>query len=1052
MAAPYILGWGSKAEGTGAVSVPIWPAVNGTGGGGGAIGGTDNVSERYATEIKVPVATTLDSISIWLYKTGNPTDNIHVEIQTDNAGAPSETTVGTGDTIASANLTADAFNAFAVSASLSANTTYWAVISRTGAFDASNYWAVRRVASSNNIRGSLYGTSWTTTTSPCTYHILKPGDIIVMFVEESGTAYGSITDSAGGTWTLYPDGQQTIGATTTIAQIQVFWSRWDGDQNAPTYTPPSNHGEAVTCVIRGVTTDDPHYDVTSGGTEGQDSSVSITGDTSTVADTLVLGSIALNDDAYTFGASWGDDSGHLASFGLQQDISTTAGNDGRLGVVSGTLSSATTYGAFTNTLSGGTATKAFHTVALKPGTGAQNVNAALISNAGQIFAPTLTKGNINVSASLITQAPSIFDVTLTKTLNVSVTLISQAPTVFAPSLTLGGINVSAGLISNAGQIFALASIDQAGGAQNVDVTLISQAPTVFEPTLTKALSVSFELIQQLGAEFAPSISYGNLNVSASLISQTGQIFAPSLTLGNINVSLPLISQVGSPFDIGGGTSDSSTTYSGTADGYVYYDGYNFQYTVDTSGTTIEARYESDSNPADYITQGFIYFDTSAIPDDAEITSATLALYITADNTVQATTIEAYPATWRPTVTSEDFDFTLSGRVAYKSTVGLSTNVYTALDDDGLAAAINKGGETQLLIALTNPGSYDANNIAFTSGDGTNKPRLVVEYTVGGGGIQYGNLNVSVALISQVGTALAPSIEQEGGAQNVNAALISNVGQIFAVSVSQDLGIGFISNTGQIFNPTLSKALNVSVTLIQQTPQVFNPSLTYGAINVNVSLISQTPQIFAVTWANSSINAALIQQTPQIFSLGSISYGDLNLSVALVQNLGQVFNLTIDQTGSPPQDVTTALIVNNPTTFTATLTLTLDQPIALIQNSPVVFEPDYSKVLTTPLGVIQQTAVIFDITETHILDLPLPLIQNLGGMLPLGMTFDQEVLLELLQRIGTPLATEEVGIPTIPPEQLWREYVEDWLSNPEHLCKNRNHEHWKRSAGQPYFVP
>lgn len=96
---------------------------------------------------------TSSTVNVSLIKIGAPTDNITVTIETDSAGSPSGTPVtnGTSNTVAGTTLTTTeseytAFT-FASAFSMSAGTTYWAVLNRSGANDDSNYYAVPSLAS-----------------------------------------------------------------------------------------------------------------------------------------------------------------------------------------------------------------------------------------------------------------------------------------------------------------------------------------------------------------------------------------------------------------------------------------------------------------------------------------------------------------------------------------------------------------------------------------------------------------------------------------------------------------------------------------------------------------------------------------------------------------------------------------------------------------------------------------------------------------------------------------------------------------------------------------
>lgn len=94
----------------------------------------------------------------------SPSDNIYIEIQTDNAGVPSGTVVtnGTSNNVPYTSLTgsfADITFTFASVPELTEGTKYHAVVKRTGATDAVNYYAVESAWSDVQI-GTMSKNTW----------------------------------------------------------------------------------------------------------------------------------------------------------------------------------------------------------------------------------------------------------------------------------------------------------------------------------------------------------------------------------------------------------------------------------------------------------------------------------------------------------------------------------------------------------------------------------------------------------------------------------------------------------------------------------------------------------------------------------------------------------------------------------------------------------------------------------------------------------------------------------------------------------------------------
>lgn len=81
-------------------------------------------------------------LAITAFKSGTPTDNFTVSVESDSSGAPSGTALYSG-TIAGSSLSTSRdthYITFSGSGTLNADTTYWLVLGRSGAVSASNYF------------------------------------------------------------------------------------------------------------------------------------------------------------------------------------------------------------------------------------------------------------------------------------------------------------------------------------------------------------------------------------------------------------------------------------------------------------------------------------------------------------------------------------------------------------------------------------------------------------------------------------------------------------------------------------------------------------------------------------------------------------------------------------------------------------------------------------------------------------------------------------------------------------------------------------------------
>ncbi len=104
--------------------------------------GSSTTAQREAQPFAAASAT-LTEVRVWLRTTGAPTDDAVVEIQTDSAGSPSGSVVATVATVAGTSLnTTMTEYTYSTSIALTASTTYWLVVRRSGAVDAVNFYNV----------------------------------------------------------------------------------------------------------------------------------------------------------------------------------------------------------------------------------------------------------------------------------------------------------------------------------------------------------------------------------------------------------------------------------------------------------------------------------------------------------------------------------------------------------------------------------------------------------------------------------------------------------------------------------------------------------------------------------------------------------------------------------------------------------------------------------------------------------------------------------------------------------------------------------------------
>jgi hypothetical protein len=178
-------------------------------------------------------------------------------------------------------------------------------------------------------------TSGTGTISPALPSGIASGDILLLFVETANQAV-TISNSNGGIWAEVTNSPQGTGtaAGTSATRLTAFWSRYNGTQGNPTVSDSGNHQLGRMIAIRGAAASGNPWDVTVGGIEATaDTSGSIAGATTTVANTLVVAAIATSlpdSTSTTRFSAWTNAS--LTSVTERTDNSVNAGNGGGLGI------------------------------------------------------------------------------------------------------------------------------------------------------------------------------------------------------------------------------------------------------------------------------------------------------------------------------------------------------------------------------------------------------------------------------------------------------------------------------------------------------------------------------------------------------------------------------------------------------------------------------------------------------------------------------------------------------------------------------------------------
>ncbi|MEQ1814213.1 MAG: hypothetical protein ABL860_07165 [Candidatus Nitrotoga sp.] len=224
------------------------------------------------------------------------------------------------------------------------------------------------------------------------------GDIALLFVQTKGDQAGTLPSPAGFVQVL--NSPQIAGGSAT--RITVFWARATSTTMASPTLSVQDHVFAQILIYRGVVSIGDPWDVTGGGIKATAStSVTVTGVTTTVPDTLIVQVVARDTDS-VLPAFSGQTNANLSGIVEQADAGTDLANGGGFVVWDGVKAAA---GATGNTTANVTnSINAFLTIALKPllpPTVSKSFNPTPIGTGG---GSTLTITLTNANATAITGA------------------------------------------------------------------------------------------------------------------------------------------------------------------------------------------------------------------------------------------------------------------------------------------------------------------------------------------------------------------------------------------------------------------------------------------------------------------------------------------------------------------------------------------------------------------------------------------------------------------------------------------------------------------------
>ena len=229
-------------------------------------------------------------------------------------------------------------------------------------------------------------------------------DIALLFIESAGGEPATLSTPAG--FVAVANSPQATGATTAGTRITVFWARATSTSMAsPTVADPGDHVYAQILTYRRVFASGNPWDVTGGGVKAAAStSVTVTGVTTTVANTLVVQAVA-RDNASAAAAFSAETNANLTGIAERSDAGTISGNGGGIGIWDGVKATAGATGDTTATVA--SSINAFLTVALRPATSALTItkpagtvqNDVMVASIGfRLNSPGLDPRDIGITA------------------------------------------------------------------------------------------------------------------------------------------------------------------------------------------------------------------------------------------------------------------------------------------------------------------------------------------------------------------------------------------------------------------------------------------------------------------------------------------------------------------------------------------------------------------------------------------------------------------------------------------------------------------------------
>jgi hypothetical protein len=332
------------------------------------------------------------------------------------------------------------------------------------------------------------------------------GDKLYVAVESANQA---ITAPTG--FTEDTSSPQSVGTAAAAGGVRLglFSKVADGTETTISVGDSGDHTTAIGYAWRPASGETLSVEATTGTTQVTGATATITWPavTTTVNNCIILNFVALDRDLISANAVGAPTNASLANLTRRGGETTTDGQGGGVGLVSGELATAGSSGT-TTASQGSSVAWAAITIALKgTGGGSQSLTPALFTNTQTFYAPTVTRGAVTLTPSLFSNAQTFYSPTVTQSTTLHPSLFTNSQSFFAPTVRRGAVTLSPSKLTN--------------------------SQTFFGPTVSARYTLSPALLSNSQTFYGPTVSVGAVTLHPALFTNPQTFFSPHVMGGTL---------------------------------------------------------------------------------------------------------------------------------------------------------------------------------------------------------------------------------------------------------------------------------------------------------------------------------------------------------------------------------------------------------------------------------------------------------------------------------------------------------------------------------------